>query len=331
MVELRPKVFICHSSSDKPIVRKLALALETRGAQVWLDEWEMLVGDSLLEKIPKGIDTADWLIAVISANTVGSKWVQEELKIATMREIEDEKVFILPAVVDNCTIPPFLRSKIYADFRESFKIGLDILLARILPNHQIRPSLKPYIVKLHSWIIDIDDNREGHAKLTFNSIIVPVRPDVSSIELLDLTPGSPNLLLENIKLSDFDKSQMNYSLTNIGGTGAVKIKLKNNMIEGKKYNVEMKFDLKGTFSEENQSFIQRIFHHIDGKFHVLVSTPKQLPIERETVSAKISIDGKEINTTNDVYISADSTIIEHEILYPETGSYYVLEWIRVGW
>ena len=48
-------VFLSHNSADKPFVRKLALDLEKAGVRCWLDEAEIKVGDSLLDKIRDGI------------------------------------------------------------------------------------------------------------------------------------------------------------------------------------------------------------------------------------------------------------------------------------
>ena len=47
------KIFICHSSNDKVFVRKLANELERHDIDIWLDEREIKVGDSLIENYPR--------------------------------------------------------------------------------------------------------------------------------------------------------------------------------------------------------------------------------------------------------------------------------------
>lgn len=47
--------FISHSTLDKPFVRRLAADLVAHGVKVWLDEQQMMVGDSLPEKIAQGL------------------------------------------------------------------------------------------------------------------------------------------------------------------------------------------------------------------------------------------------------------------------------------
>ena len=47
-----PKVFLSHASEDKlRFVDEFASRLMKNGVDAWLDKWEMLPGDSLVDKI----------------------------------------------------------------------------------------------------------------------------------------------------------------------------------------------------------------------------------------------------------------------------------------
>jgi hypothetical protein len=46
-----PKVFMSHTSSDKPFVARLAADLARIGVGVWYDSWEIRGGESIVEKI----------------------------------------------------------------------------------------------------------------------------------------------------------------------------------------------------------------------------------------------------------------------------------------
>ena len=50
------RVFISHSSKDKPAVE--ALALRERGIDPWLDKWEIGAGDDIVASINAGLDEA---------------------------------------------------------------------------------------------------------------------------------------------------------------------------------------------------------------------------------------------------------------------------------
>ncbi|MCM3342725.1 toll/interleukin-1 receptor domain-containing protein [Paenibacillus sp. MER TA 81-3] len=110
-----PTLFLSHSSKDKFFVRKLAEELTQNGVKVWIDEAEIKIGDSLIEKITAGVKDADYLVIVLSHNSVESTWVQKELQMAISREMLGTKV-ILPLLIEKCEIPLFLQDKLYADF-----------------------------------------------------------------------------------------------------------------------------------------------------------------------------------------------------------------------
>ena len=111
------KVFLSHSSKDKPRVREIAYFLKENGIYVWIDEAEIKIGDSLIKKITDGISEADYLFAFLSNNSINSAWVQEELEIAMNLEIEKKKVVVVPILLEDCDIPSFLKKKVYADMR----------------------------------------------------------------------------------------------------------------------------------------------------------------------------------------------------------------------
>ncbi len=127
------KVFLCHSSKDKPKVRKIADYLKENGIYVWIDEAEIRIGDSLLKKISEGIIEIDYLFACISNNSINSEWVNKELEIAMNQEIQKKKVIVVPVLLEDCDIPSFLSSKLYADMRtkSSYKYGYSLMLRRL--------------------------------------------------------------------------------------------------------------------------------------------------------------------------------------------------------
>jgi len=128
-----PSVFLSHSSKDKFFARKLAEALTRYGVTVWIDEAELRIGDSLIEKISDAIEDSDFVAAVLSHNSVNSNWVQKELRLATTKEIGGKCVVVLPVLIDRCEIPAFLQDKLYADFTnaDEFDAPMERLLHAI--------------------------------------------------------------------------------------------------------------------------------------------------------------------------------------------------------
>jgi len=130
------KVFISYSSADKPFVRRLEKSLQLAGVDVWLDEKKLLVGDSIITHLGMAIDSADFVVAVLSKTSVRSTWVETELSLAMTLEQERNTKVVLPIKIDDCYVPAFLRAKLYADFSESsnFDDSLYQLLAAVSPN-----------------------------------------------------------------------------------------------------------------------------------------------------------------------------------------------------
>lgn len=121
-------VFISYSSKDKEFVENLSIKLVQKKINVWLDKWEMQAGDSLIDKIQDGLEESSFLLVVLSENSVKSEWCKKELNSGLMKELDEKRVVIIPIRIDSCTIPVFLREKLYADFRENFDDGLTALL-----------------------------------------------------------------------------------------------------------------------------------------------------------------------------------------------------------
>ncbi|QWT39314.1 toll/interleukin-1 receptor domain-containing protein [Dickeya dadantii] len=124
------KIFISHSSKDKSFAKLLCMDLEANGYIPWLDEWNISVGESIPEKISSGLQDADFIIVILSENSVSSRWVEREWQVKYWNEIEKVRINVLPLLLKDCQIPELLRTKKYADFRNDFNYGLnDLLLA----------------------------------------------------------------------------------------------------------------------------------------------------------------------------------------------------------
>lgn len=121
-------IFISYSHLDEPFVEKLAAALVKNNTHVWVDTWELNVGDSILDRVQLAIQNASALLVVLSRSSVQSEWCRRELSAGLMRELEEKRVIVLPVVIENCDIPLFLREKKYADFRNNFNDGLNAIL-----------------------------------------------------------------------------------------------------------------------------------------------------------------------------------------------------------
>jgi len=73
------RLFISHATEDKAdFVRPLAEALNQH-FEVWYDEYELTLGDSLFKKVNEGLASCDYGVVVLSKSFFLKKWPQAEL------------------------------------------------------------------------------------------------------------------------------------------------------------------------------------------------------------------------------------------------------------
>lgn len=119
-MKTRPKAFFSYSHDDKNTATKIAEALRTGGIDVWLDTWEILPGDSLIQKIfEEGLAGADAFLVLISKNSINSRWVRQELDVALIKRIEGI-TRILPLIMDGVQPPDHLRPLRWVDMSGDF-------------------------------------------------------------------------------------------------------------------------------------------------------------------------------------------------------------------
>ncbi|HEX8360285.1 MAG TPA: toll/interleukin-1 receptor domain-containing protein [Longimicrobium sp.] len=122
------RVFISHSSVDEQFAVWIAVDLRAAGYSVWLDQWDIKVGESIPHKIGAGLNECDFVAVVLSSHAVASRWVENEWYAKYWDEVEQDRVRVLPILIEDCTIPTLLKTKKYADFRSDHADGLEDLL-----------------------------------------------------------------------------------------------------------------------------------------------------------------------------------------------------------
>lgn len=88
-------VFISHASEDKDeIVRPLANALIGKGLDVWFDEFSLRIGDSLRQKIDKGLANSRVGLVVLSPSFINKGWTNYELDGIVTRANSGEQILL---------------------------------------------------------------------------------------------------------------------------------------------------------------------------------------------------------------------------------------------
>jgi len=90
-------VFINHVHGDKDLVASLAKGLRGKCLKVWYDDFELQVGDCLMDKIQEGLKKSRFGIVVLSKKFIGnSSWAKYEFECLRVKEKIERKYLILP-------------------------------------------------------------------------------------------------------------------------------------------------------------------------------------------------------------------------------------------
>ncbi len=114
------KVFLCHSSDDKPEVRELCQRLNAEGwIDPWLDEEKLYPGQDWDMAIEEAVEDAELVIAFLSHNSVSKEgYIQYELR--TVLNIAKYKpagtLFVAPIRLENCKVPRSLKMWQFVDY-----------------------------------------------------------------------------------------------------------------------------------------------------------------------------------------------------------------------
>jgi hypothetical protein len=140
------KVFISYSHADIKLAHELDASLTSCGVEVWLDENEIKVGDSILMRISQALQDTHYVMLLMSKASLESRWVEREWLPVLMMEIEARDIILLPVRLDDCQIPIMLRDKLYADMRKGYWRGLseivDVFAARLVALYSDRTGIK---------------------------------------------------------------------------------------------------------------------------------------------------------------------------------------------
>ncbi|MCD4766018.1 MAG: SUMF1/EgtB/PvdO family nonheme iron enzyme [Methanosarcinales archaeon] len=106
------RIFLCHSSGDKPEVRNLYQRLSSDGFDPWLDEEKLLPGQEWEVEIAKAVQTSDVVIVCLSHKATNKAgYVHKEIKDA-LDEAEKQPegtIYLIPLKLEECDVPERLQ------------------------------------------------------------------------------------------------------------------------------------------------------------------------------------------------------------------------------
>jgi predicted transcriptional regulator len=289
----QPKVFISHASEDKDrFVMSFSKRLLEHGIDAWVDKWEMLPGDSLVDKIfEDGIKNASAFIIILSKNSVQKPWVREELNAGFIKKLSG-KCKVIPVVIDECEIPEALKTTIWERIKDinNYEEEFNRIVASIYEISQKPPIGNP-------------------PKYTQSTIVM--FPGFSKIDMLvlktigDLASNSespifgPELVKKELFELEISESQIDESIEFLDDQ---------NFIKGQKVGMENKI---AYFEVTTYGFVNyaKVFY---SEFESLVK------------NSLIAIVNKNISTNDDLskYLNVQKPLINRVLDYLSDNGYF---------
>lgn len=100
MVPLPNEVFLSHSSLDRHFATEIAGVLRQHGIPIWFSEINIIGAQQWHDEIGAALRRCDWLVVLLSPNSVESIWVKREVLFALNDRHYAER--IVPVLYQPC-------------------------------------------------------------------------------------------------------------------------------------------------------------------------------------------------------------------------------------
>lgn len=134
--------FFSYAHEDKEFAERIVRDLLDAGVNVWFDKWDIMPGDSIIQKIfNEGLSQCDTFLLLLSQSSVNSRWVKEELDFAVVKKIEG-LTRLIPILKETCEIPGPLKALLWVDLSQDFDEGIREIVKAIYEVRE-KPPLGP--------------------------------------------------------------------------------------------------------------------------------------------------------------------------------------------
>ena len=245
MPDRKLRVFLCHASQDKPIVRELYQRLLAEDwIDPWLDEEKLLPGQDWSEEIRNAILLADNVVVCLSnASITKEGFVRKELNISLELVLEklDNAIFIIPLRLENCVVPKKLagfqwcdyfpkenRNRAYERLMGSFRLRAKILNLKLPPKAEAQDSMekirREQEILREKQLMDIQleilrKKPQMEYEMTMKKLDV-LKSAVEALIQSQITPGYPindknNLIVKFLEAISETQADLDQSIKNL--------------------------------------------------------------------------------------------------------------------
>ena len=310
------KIFLSHTSIDKPIVRKFKRLLELHSFDIWLDEDSILVGDSIIKSIERGLLMTDYVLLFISQNALESPWVEKEITAAITLEIEKGDNIILPIVLDDLTLPLFLRDKKYIKLESNIEDCVKQIISVIERNKKRLESSK--IISLKNELTLTFGKEKDETEYLKKQILKCTRGTYHfHTDGIEVEGNIENIEISKGQITSIDKTD--------GKRTLIKSKFDNPINENQQLKRKLKCTLVNCFPDTEEFWWIQKWHQSKNMRLVfdfpVEKTPKQIDLfESEGTFERIIHKGQKVEKHK------DNIVYHFEIKNVKHATRYVVRW-----
>ena len=109
-------VFLSYRSVNRGWVLNLYDVLTELGFKVFLDQYVLKPGDSLVRVLEDGLQQSQAGVLIWSNTTKDSEWVRNEYDTILSRSTNDKNFYFVPVKIEKAPLPTFANTKLFIDF-----------------------------------------------------------------------------------------------------------------------------------------------------------------------------------------------------------------------
>lgn len=93
--------FISYSSKDDDFAKRIHADLQSKGVRCWFAPHDLPIGGKILDEIDAAIRLRDKVLLILSEHSIGSDWVEDEVKTAYEEERRRGQTMLFPIRLDD--------------------------------------------------------------------------------------------------------------------------------------------------------------------------------------------------------------------------------------
>jgi len=96
--------FISYSSKDDDFAKRIHADLQGKGVRCWFAPHDLPIGGKILDEIDAAIRLRDKVLLILSEHSIGSDWVEDEVKTAYEEERRRKHTMLFPIRLDDAVL-----------------------------------------------------------------------------------------------------------------------------------------------------------------------------------------------------------------------------------